>query len=1169
MSKKPKILRLHTATETDTHWHKTSPLNHLQIQTIADPADAHYSMPITSIPSPFGRMHLVEDAFEKINASANNDLSKLDGQSIYHRLVSEMLDIAELFFNFDDLNNSGLQLDVLVWDVKEKIMNLKRSEPAHRLLGETLELFLLQAPQRSNMSAMEKMYILRMGYKVVGGTSPSTLFFSTPNEENITPPQPLKIGTDVLFDYVFYPLYKRDEAFQKAFYLFFEAHPQLKTQMPLVWQYMTMNLAALNRQNYALWNEINAYQGFGHAQALNRLRERYAEFTISGPGTVALLTQGVYLYKNKVSLAGGIESDFVIGSYSAPGVENTKYQGATKPLVLQNQFFYDLQYVANARWDGKTQVPYNDDRSLEQRTLPNFMKQYPYLTVSDFLEPTLVRLPYLINDTDFITGTLFGFSKGNKSQNIAPDSGFMLPLKKAFFDYFDVADLERTLPNGESVLKFIKIDANTVRVELRLPIKSAGQYILLDRTYKLNAIPRIDQTNNEGSMVDAAVNLGLMPLLREVREKRMVVIEREPNEREPYQVALYTDKSGNPVSADFKTLRSQMAKGHQATSAYSVIHEPFDYIHLQKGQRQGIIIPRYTPWMEGTKAFTFAVDFGTTNSHIEYSIEGSMPQEFDITTNDVQLRLLNHPDWDVTPREIQVYPFFEMIPSVIGTEFVFPTRTALAETEGLEYNSALAAFADLNPAMYYEKYRSLPQSIVSTNIKWGNTKSDEKGIRRVENYIESLMVMMRNKVLLNGGQLSKTQVVWFFPASMSHHTLGGLNAIWNRLYEKYFPNAKTLIRYSESEAPYYYRADAVPSTKPVAGIDIGGGSTDIVVFKDAKPLYFTSVKFAGNILFGNGYQKGPGLNNGFVTFFSKYVKNFLDTNYYQLLNLNEVFEELNHPNKGFSADLISFFFSIDRNHQVKQKKLDAAFSFTKLLQNDQNFKIAYFVFFSAIVYHLAKLMKSLQLEMPQHIFLNGNGSRILGLLDISGDWAMLEQLAMLIFQKVYGQPYNGYRLEFHLYDKPKEATCKGGIKRAQSTHSQDMAQLVVLLGDSEGTVVGDAMIGAPGADLLKRMKYKEANEGVEQKVVEEMRSFLRLLSSLKDEFRVSNLGMQAGKMEEYCRHLESNIDGFLRQGLTDRLASTDSEEIIEESLFFYPLVGALHRLILDIGQGKI
>lgn len=1160
MSKKPKVLRLHTGTETDTHWHKTAPLNHLQIQTIADPADAHFSIPITSIPSPFGRIHLVEDAFEKINNAANADTSKLDGQSIYHRLVSETWDIAELFFNFDDLNNSGLQLDVLVWDTKEKIATLKRGEPAHRLLGETLDLFIAQAPPRSNLNGLEKIHIMRIGYRVVGGTSPSTLFFSTPNEENT---QRIKTGVDTLFDYEFNPLHKREENFLRSLYLYFEAHPQLKSKMPLVWQYMTISLAALNKVNYQLWNEINSFQGLGQPQAMNRLRERYAEFTISGPGTVASLMQGVYLYKNKTT-AVPTTSDFSIGSYAMPGTENAKYKSGQLPLVLQNNFYYDLQYVANARWDGKTVVPYADDRSLDQRTLPNFMKQHPYLTVSDFLEPVLVRLPYMVDGERFMMGTLYGFSQGNKSQNIAPDKGFLLPLKKFFFEFFDVTDLSRPFAGADMPIKFTKIDDNSIKVELRVPIKAAGQFITFERVYKYGITPRIDGQNNEGAIVDATVNFAMMPLLRDTREKRLAIIEREADQREPYVTTLYADKSVSPVPIDFQTLRSQMAKGHQATSTYMVVHEPFDYVQLQKGQRSGLIIPKYPNWMEGARTFTFAVDFGTTNSHIEYSIDGSVPKEFDITEQDVQLVRMNHPEWEVNPPEIQFYPLYEMMPATIATEFSFPTRTALAETEGLEYGSALAAFADLNPAIYYEKYRSLSQSLISTNIKWSNTKGDAKSERRVRGYIESLMLMMRNKVLLGGGRIAQTQIIWFFPASMSHFTIIGLDNIWRELFRKYFPGASQLIKYSESEAPYYFHSDAMPSVYPVVNVDIGGGSTDIAIFENTKPRYYTSFKFAGNVLFGNGFQKGPGLNNGFVTHFTKYVKNFLDTNYYQLLNLNEVFEELHDPTRGYAADLISFFFSIDRNHQVKQKKLDAAFSFSKLLQNDQQFKIAYFVFFSAIIYHQARLMKGLGMEMPEHIFFSGNGSKVLSLLDISYEWSVLEQLAMLIFEKVYERKYHNARLHLHPNEKPKEATCKGGIRRLSSRNNEDTAIPVVLLGDVTGNIVSEQ-----ATDMLKRMKYKDATADIEKSVADEVRGFIRLLNIIKDEFRVSNLGMQAGKMEEYCRNLESNVEGFLRQGINDRLASTDMEETIEESFFFYPLVGALHRLILDIGQGKL
>ena len=49
------------------------------------------------IPSPFARMDLVRTAFRYITSHG-----ELEGTTIYHRLVSDCLDVAEIFFNIEE-----------------------------------------------------------------------------------------------------------------------------------------------------------------------------------------------------------------------------------------------------------------------------------------------------------------------------------------------------------------------------------------------------------------------------------------------------------------------------------------------------------------------------------------------------------------------------------------------------------------------------------------------------------------------------------------------------------------------------------------------------------------------------------------------------------------------------------------------------------------------------------------------------------------------------------------------------------------------------------------------------------------------------------------------------------------------------------------------------------
>lgn len=94
------------------------------------------------------------------------------------------------------------------------------SNPKHKLLGETLKMYLLQDKKHFNFTELKHIYILN--YKngpeplnIIGGTSPTTLFFSSANNLSYVD---LGIANDKFFDGTYCPLYKRTPDFIKYIY---------------------------------------------------------------------------------------------------------------------------------------------------------------------------------------------------------------------------------------------------------------------------------------------------------------------------------------------------------------------------------------------------------------------------------------------------------------------------------------------------------------------------------------------------------------------------------------------------------------------------------------------------------------------------------------------------------------------------------------------------------------------------------------------------------------------------------------------------------------------------------------------------------------------------------------------------------------------------------------
>ena len=163
------------------------------------------------------------------------------------KLVSNALDIAQLFFNYSELRN---QLQIVEWNRTIELEKLKDS-PQHRLLGETIEMFLHQDQEAFNFDQLDRLYFLVYGNQVIGSTSPITLFMASPNAQEGLCDIPVEQNVQ-LFS-LWRPLYMRSERFVKYIYALFTAYPELKRRCGEVNSYLIANLPLLPT---ALQNDI-------------------------------------------------------------------------------------------------------------------------------------------------------------------------------------------------------------------------------------------------------------------------------------------------------------------------------------------------------------------------------------------------------------------------------------------------------------------------------------------------------------------------------------------------------------------------------------------------------------------------------------------------------------------------------------------------------------------------------------------------------------------------------------------------------------------------------------------------------------------------------------------------------------------------------------------------
>jgi hypothetical protein len=1160
-----KIFRLHTgAGENIEHWQEIP--GHLSdnfINSIEDPSGSTAHTQITSIPSPFARMDLVRTAFRFVNSKKT-----LDGTTIYHRMVSDCLDVAEIFFNIEALHdkievlewNSGIimnggQLDIDANSELGKLINA--ANPKHKLLGETLKMFLFQDQKAFNFSDLKHCYLLNYKHgpeliNIIGGTSPATLFFSSANDLSFVD---ISFANDRVFDNKYFPLYKRGRDFIKFFYALREAFPRFSDKFPDLNAYLDLTFEILDDK---LKDTIRALT------ADNYLND-YIEIAVQTEGNNAEILGTKLRTKNYGVNPTGEDNDFIMEASCA-------IEGLT-PCVLPNEAFNEPLKYAGGLWQRTyhENVPYADERPLKERTLPNQTHiRYPYLTVSDLLEPYLIRLPYPLDSEKFFTGH-YEYRTGEK------DHGFVLPIKKKFFEYFTMADLQGTVGDGKKRFELQPLPAG-VKAVLRIPIRN-NRYIQFTRLYAMNQfhdkIQKADEKENQGIITEHQFTLAVYPFLKlnpDINPHyRVLLVDRDVQpvtKHLQYSLKFYDEK--NPTTAlplQTPRLRSSKDHGQGITTLYHIVENNFSFMEVSNNNASGLLIPILKPQPVAAKTFKFAIDFGTTNTHIEYKVANEESRPFDITEKDVQVGTLHAPTEETEESLRKSRLGFgaddlvniikeEFLPFVINqsTQYKFPQRTVIGDNGSFNPNEANFALADFNIPFWYLKENFALSSEITPNLKWIDFTNDLRLARRTKAFLKQLFLMIRNKVLMNGGDLTATEIVWFYPSSMPKFRRDFFQKSWEDYYHRYFPHAAKLNKMSESFAPFYYyyhKENVRPHDRPAVSIDIGGGTTDIVIYQSENPIVLTSFTFAANAIFGDGYGNTSAYNGFVQRYEGKIMEALTGTSAQQL---KKIYENLKQKNSS-SVELIEFFFSLEDNKLIKDNKIPLSFS--NMLIEDNDLKLVFIFFYAAIIYHVARLMKIKDLPVPEYITFSGNGSKVIKLAGGGSDLSSLLDYTKIIFEDVYEM--KSPSIEFRFFRSPKEITCKGGLECTNYGRFEKLEKDIktVLVGSDDGQVI-------PPVSL----HYTQIeNHEMVNSVVKEVTTFIEKFFGWNTKFNYyQNFGINPKGQSEYKELLNSKIKVDLISGIKEKLKEThENVDIdIEETLFFYPIAGAINRLAYRI-----
>ncbi len=1120
------VFRFHTGKNL-RGWEDSNPLNEVAIKAIEDPNGAHSSREITSIPSPFARIDLVKTAFKEVSNIGP------DGDTIFHKMVSDALDIGQIFYEAEKYAD---KIEIISWDPQTDLSNLLNSSNSqHRTLGESLRLYLVQDAKIYNFSFGDKFYLIN--YKngpdplnIIGGISPSTLFFTSANNFQL---QGFQEGNDKLLDDDYRPLHLRDPEYIKYLFSLRNTIPAFSSKMKELGDYFTLTYTHLSANLKAEINQLDGY--YNNLPDLN----------IDGGGEIVKVL-GINLKKAQGKQAVIKNSDFVIKS-------EREAKDEYPPLVLPNDIFNEnLKYVS-APWDPSSKAPHYDPLDLDQRTLPVDGNKYPYLTISDLLEPVMIRTEFPVDKTYFFDG-------GYKS-NDEEAKGFLIPLKPLYFKYFPVDSLKQTI-NGQKRFELKPLSGGYVEVVLRIPIQK-DQHITFKRIYS-NPVnqahkPEYDEKTNKGTIIENRINLGITPFY-----KFPDTIHQE------YNVALYDadfvfDNNRFELNYfDAENKQVPMEKIHQVQRRFKeeetynmfgeVVKSNFDFIQLRHNFASGILVPQFFNRIGGTSQFDFSIDFGTTNTHIEYSVEKGVPKPLEIEKAEKYHigTLIGFKDF----KEGYLKALRDdLIPEEIHSDgnYQFPQRTAINYHKKTNFNQPVFSLGNISIPFKYEKESFDLSSKVRTNLKWNSNTGENQKI--LVSFFEELIKIIRNKILLNGGDLESTQVTWSYPASMLKFQLNLMENDWQDLIHTYLGENVSIRKVCESLTPFYYYTSfegIQAMDKPLVSIDIGGGTSDVAVYREESPILFSSYKFAGDAIFGDNFNRNINLN-GFVNkYYSKVIQK-LDENDQRVLI--EAVNKIKDSNS--SHDVINAFFSLKDNKSLNDRNIDV--DFLQFLRTDREFKVIFLLFYMSQLYHIAHMLRSKNIAIPGVISFSGTASKLLTIIDAGKNHVNLKRLASETFKNVFELKENP-EIDIKLPKNPKEISSKGGLSISED-HSLNLDEI-------KETLITNAHLQSQNGTKISYEKIKE----YEANAIESFDAFLEFFFELNKSFSYrDNFGIEKASLDHTKEFINKKKINALKTGIKNKLneISNESDEEINETLFFYPLVGTLGELAYELEKMKI
>lgn len=760
------------------------------------------------------------------------------------------------------------------------------------------------------------------------------------------------------------------------------------------------------------------------------------------------------------------------------------------------------------------------------------------IDIMSLFADTLLCVPYRISRDTYLTV---------KYKNDTPDRNYdyLLPFKPEVFNFYDDLDIASE----------VRINRNSVSVSL----------IYKGKTYE-KEYSKDPFRQGQGRIIDLrgakiSFDLGIFPNILSYKEqennyfKIIVVAADEDSEAQNFnidQITLSFFKKDNFVykqivemtpeqNAQYgvkpAVVRSRQNTGTEesGTKFYELFNTSFDLIEINIMGDTGLLIPVWKRSQATNETFTYAIDLGTSNTFMSrckndgkgrpdlsrkpelFKMERQMVNFMHEIPDNDQFSLTRRIEESIFSKAKKKIKTEFVPPLIDGFDYKFPIRTALCGIRKKTNRPKL--FDNHNIAFFYEKIMANDDQDVHTDIKW---EEDEYMLRV---FVKELLLIIKCDILQRNGDLDRTNLVWFSPLSFMGRTKEVYQDIWTtEPKDILFIQPDQIKRYSESEAPYYYykKMDYIKDSDAVTVIDIGGGSTDFVYFKDNKPQVANSVHFGCDVLWGNGFIEFENERQNGI-----YLR-YADTLRFQRTDL----EELNECFKGVDSvrtkDIINFWLGNANECEI-----------TKFMSND--FKPLFVYHLTAILYYMANMYKDNGLNAPRTVVFSGNGSKYIDSF-ISTDSDVLKKIIDKVFDFVFESKHD---INLKLPEERKESTCYGGLYRDRNAPN---VKDIVYQGDISCRYqnVGDINHNFSALRSALLDKYKK---------------LAILYKAILDMLKLEHIIANDADTKKYVKAAEADMGTSLGTYYKTQVKEKFQDEVIyNDSVFFLPVINRIFEM---------